>query len=75
MTMWRDRLEAELAQERVFAARRLAREAENADWYAAWHTYKAHLTEPRPQRPIPSWWDLTGWVRWLLGLHAPGGTN
>ena len=42
--MWRDRLDAELAQEAAWTARRAHREAEWKEWYAAWHAYKERLT-------------------------------
>ncbi|MEO7238226.1 MAG: hypothetical protein ABIZ96_06395 [Gemmatimonadales bacterium] len=72
LRMWRDRLEAELAQERARAARRAAREAEHANWEAAWRAYKGRLAETRDGLPLPRWWDILGWGRWLLRLHAPG---
>ena len=70
--MWQDRLDAEKAQEQVRAALRATREAERAAWYEAWRAYKARLTETRDPARNPRWWDLVGWVRWLLRLHAPG---
>jgi hypothetical protein len=70
--MWKDRLDNEAAQDRVRMARRAAREAELAGWYEAWHRYKARLTEAREPLPRPGRWDLWGWVRWLMHLHAPG---
>jgi hypothetical protein len=72
LRMWRDRLDAELAQEQARAARRAAREAEHAGWHEAWRSYKARLTETRETVPLPRWWDMPGWVRFLLRLHAPG---
>ena len=72
---WRQRLDAELAAERAWVARRVAREAEQAAWDEAWHSYKARLREGRNRTPWPRWWNLTGWVMWLLRLHAPGRPN
>jgi len=73
--MWRDRLDAEVAQERARAARKAAREAEHASWHAAWRAYKVHRAETRDHVPLPRWWDLLAWVRFLLRLHAPGRPN
>jgi hypothetical protein len=72
LRMWRDRLDAEVAQEQARAARLAAREAEHAGWHEAWRSYKARLTETRETVPLPRWWDMPGWVRFLLRLHAPG---
>jgi hypothetical protein len=72
LRMWKDRLEAEMARDRELAAQRVTREMERAAWYVAWRAYKAHATEAREHVPNPRWWDLLGWVRWLVRLHAPG---
>jgi hypothetical protein len=73
--MWRDRLDAELEQEAVLAARRAFREAEWKDWYVAWHAYKARgAVEVSPQaRPL--WWNPPGWLLYLVRLHSPGRPN
>lgn len=73
--MWRDRLDAEVARDNAQAARKAVREAERAEWYEAWRAYKARLTELRLPSPRPRWWNLWGWLRWLLRLHAPGRPN
>jgi hypothetical protein len=75
LTMWRDRLEAELAHEQVLAARRLAREAEHVAWHEAWRDYKAHANDLRSSGPLPRWWNIPGWTMWLLRLPAPGRPN
>jgi hypothetical protein len=68
--MWRDRLDAEVSASEARAARRAAREAERAEWYEAWHTYKARLGEIRERIPNPRWYDLAGWVRLLIRLRV-----
>jgi hypothetical protein len=70
--MWQDRLAAEVAQEQLRSARRAAREADLASWHEAWRTYKERHGEMRGSVPLPRWWQLLGWARWLLRLHAPG---
>jgi hypothetical protein len=70
--MWQDRLAAEVAQEQLRSARRAARDAELASWHEAWLAYKASHGEKRPPSALPRWWQLVGWARWLLRLHAPG---
>lgn len=71
--MWKDRLEREAAQEHAKAARRADREAERAAWREAWEVYKVHRWTELDPTPRPAWWNLPGWVRYLLRLHAPGG--
>jgi hypothetical protein len=73
--MWRDRLDAELAQEAAWTARRVHREAEWKEWYAAWHTYKERLTAEVSPRARPQWWNLPGWLLYLVRLHSPGRPN
>jgi hypothetical protein len=73
--MWKERLDAELAREKQRTARRVAREAERAGWYEAWALYKRRHTEIRTPLVLPRWWNLLGWLRWLLRLHAPGRPN
>ncbi|HEY3013400.1 MAG TPA: hypothetical protein VGJ36_11670 [Gemmatimonadales bacterium] len=73
--MWKDRLDADLAAGEARARRRAAREAELADWHEAWRTYKARRTELGEPVPTPRWWDVLGWIRWVLRLHAPGRPN
>lgn len=75
LRMWKDRLEVEVRQEEARAARRAEREAEYAGWLEAWRTYKDRKPESRAGASLPRWWNLTGWVRWLLRLHAPGRPN
>jgi len=70
--MWKERLELELAREAARAARIAARDEERVAWYQAWESYKSRLTETRSSLPLPRWWNLIGWLRWLLRLHAPG---
>lgn len=70
--MWKDRLDAEMARERERTARRAQREQERGAWLAAWRAYKAEATGRYQPAPRPPWWNLWGWVRWLLSLHAPG---
>lgn len=66
--MWADRLDLEVAAEQARALRRAAREAEHAGWYEAWNTYKAsHLHDGWKPMPRPRWWNIPGWVRFLLG--------
>ena len=73
--MWKERLDSELAREALRAARRAQREQDHAAWYEAWHSYKARLTELRQPERLPPWWNLIGWLRWLLRLHSPGRLN
>ena len=73
--MWKDRLEEEEARLQLRAARMAEREAERAGWYAAWHSYKARLNVAPVRRSLPRWWNLPGWVMWLLRLHAAGRPN
>ena len=75
LRMWKDRLEVEVRQEQARAARRAQRQAEHASWLEAWSTYRDRKTEWRAAALLPRWWNLTGWLRWLLRLHAPGRPN
>lgn len=70
--MWKDRLESEHALERARAERRAARELTRADWHVAWLSYKARRGDTGVPIPLPRWWNIVGWVRWLMKLHAPG---
>jgi|SRR5215211_2040848 len=72
LRMWKDRLEVEVRQEQMRAARRAEREAEHANWLEAWRTYKDRDTAAQVGALLPRWWNLRGWLRWLLRLHAPG---
>ena len=69
--MWKERLDEEHAWEAARATRRAARESELAGWYEAWHSYKDRLTEASTPTRLPRWWNLIGWIRWLLRRHAP----
>jgi hypothetical protein len=73
--MWKNRLDSERAVERARADRKAARELERASWYQAWEAYKDRLSVVAVAVPRPRWWNLVGWVRWLLRLHAPGGAH
>ncbi|HET6837604.1 MAG TPA: hypothetical protein VFH24_06140 [Gemmatimonadales bacterium] len=73
--MWKERLDAELAQEAVRAQRRAERERERTEWYVAWRSYKGRLTEVRAPQRRPPWWNLIGWLLWLIRLHSPGRPN
>ncbi len=73
--MWKDRLDAEMARQEEWSARRASRERARAGWYEAWRAYKARATELYEPIPKPRWWNLPGWARWLLRLHAPGRPN
>jgi hypothetical protein len=70
--MWKDRLESEEALEHSRAARRALRDAARVSWQQAWVSYKARRGILGRSVPRPRWWDIVGWVRWLLRLHAPG---
>jgi hypothetical protein len=70
--MWKDLLEREEAIERARAERRAARELERTSWYAAWNSYKQRRSAVSVRGPLPRWWNVLGWIRWLLRLHAPG---
>jgi hypothetical protein len=70
--MWKDRLDAELAQQASWAAHQAERERNQAGWHEAWRTYRARLNQLRSPAPRPRWWNLIGWFLWLLRLHAPG---
>ncbi len=73
--MWRDRLDAELEQEAARTARRAVRRAEWKEWYAAWHTYKEHRTTDVRPTARPRWWNVPGWLLYLMRLHSPGRPN
>lgn len=73
--MWHDRWESEQSVERARVDQRARRELERASWYEAWHSYKARRGYLGVHYPLPRWWNLIGWVRWLLRLHAPGRPN
>ena len=70
--MWKDRLDAELIREQERALRRVDRDRELAAWYEAWRAYKARSAEEYVPAAKPRWWNLLGWARWFLRLHAPG---
>lgn len=70
--MWKDRLDEERTRELVRAARRAERQAEEASWYTAWVAYKERANRALEPGARPSWWNVVGWARWLLRLHAPG---
>jgi NAD-dependent DNA ligase len=70
--MWKDRLDAELVREQARADRRAVRARELAAWHEAWRTYKARATAEYVALPKPRWWNLLGWARWILRLHASG---
>lgn len=70
--MWKDRLDAEREVLAVQLARSAARELSRAEWHAAWASYKAQVAAARVSRPLPRWWNVFGWLRWLFRLHAPG---
>jgi len=75
LRMWRDRLDAELAQQAAHAARRAVREAEREEWYAAWHEYKKRYAMEYDGPVRPRWWNVPGWLLYLLRLHSPGRPN
>jgi hypothetical protein len=70
--MWKDRLDIERAAERAMAERREARRLAWAGWHEAWTSYKARGENPSAKLPLPRWWNIRGWIRWLMKLHAPG---
>lgn len=70
--MWKDRFEAEQQADGIRLARIAVRELSRAEWQAAWNSYKARLAAVAVAIPLPRWWNVVGWVRWLLRLHAPG---
>ena len=70
--MWRDQLDREESAERARAERRATQEQERAEWYLAWERYKSRRSAMGSRQPLPRWWNVPGWVRWLLRLHAPG---
>jgi hypothetical protein len=70
--MWKDRLDGERQADAVRRARSSARELSLAEWRAAWASYKGRAAAAAVARPVPRWWNLFGWMRWLLHLHTPG---
>ena len=70
--MWKDRLDAEREVKATQLARRATRELSRAEWHAAWVSYKARIAAATVALPLPRWWNVFGWFRWLLRLHAPG---
>ena len=70
--MWKDRFDAERQADAIRLARFAARELSRAEWQAAWASYKARLAAASVALPLPRWWNLFGWMRWLFRLHAPG---
>jgi hypothetical protein len=73
--MWKERLDAELAQQAAWAAHLAERERKQAGWHEAWRSYRGRLNALRSPAPRPRWWNLIGWIRWLFRLHAPGRPN
>lgn len=73
--MWRERLDEEVERQQARTARRAEREAEHASWSAAWEEYKALGATRVIPDPLPRWWNATGWLMWLLRLHAAGRPN
>src|SRR5688572_29729664 len=73
--MWKDRLDTELIREQARADRRAVRARELAAWHEAWRAYKARSAAEYVPLPKPRWWNLLGWARWILRLHAPGRPN
>jgi hypothetical protein len=72
--MWKTRFDEEVEGSQALAARRAEREAERADWYAAWYSYKERSSKAGLQRN-PKWWNLAGWFMWMMRLHAAGRPN
>jgi hypothetical protein len=70
--MWKERLDIERAAEQAMADRRAGRQLVWAGWHEAWATYKARRQDPSAKLPLPRWWNIPGWIRWLMKLHAPG---
>ena len=70
--MWKDRLETEREIQAIQLARRAARELSRSKWQATWVRYKAQIAAASVALPLPRWWNVFGWFRWLLRLHAPG---
>lgn len=70
--MWKDRLDVEQETDAIRRARSVARELSRAEWHAAWASYKARIAAATVALPLPRWWNVVGWVRWLFRLHAPG---
>ena len=67
-TMWKARLEAELAAERALTARRTARDADRTGWDAAWVHYRRLWHDGfLPGRGLPPWWQVRAWLRLLFG--------
>ena len=56
--MWKDRLDAEMARQEEWSARRASRERARAGWYEAWRAYKARATELYKFRSVSSYGDL-----------------
>ncbi|HEY8196284.1 MAG TPA: hypothetical protein VIG04_04865 [Gemmatimonadales bacterium] len=73
--MWKDRLDTELVREQARADRRAVRARELAAWHEAWRAYKARGSAEYVPLPKPRWWNLLGWVLWILRLHSPGRPN
>jgi hypothetical protein len=70
--MWKDRLDEETARQAALVVIRAEREKERAAWYVTWQEYKAHSSLGVTRVPGPRWWNVRGWVLWLLRLHSPG---
>jgi len=73
--MWKDHLDTELVKQQARAERRAVRARELAAWHEAWRAYKARGAAEYVPLPKPRWWNLLGWARWILRLHAPGRPN
>jgi len=73
--MWKDRLDREIEVKHARTARRAEREAEQTAWYIAWQGYKMHTRAAVIRVPLPRWWNVPGWVLWLLRLHTAGRPN
>jgi hypothetical protein len=73
--MWKERLDAELAQQAAWAAHLAERERKQAGWHEAWRSYRGRLNALRSPAPRPRWWNLIGWMLYLLRFNAPGMPN
>ena len=69
--MWKARYEAERAAEQERAARRVDREARQAQWKTAFEEYKKYWLEGLSRGPRPRWWHFRAWLRILFGKSRP----
>jgi len=70
--MWKARYEAELTAQREREAMRAEREAKREGWHQAWRAYRTRAAEAFPHVPLPQWWNVPSWWRYLRAGRSLG---